>query len=252
MSTQARLDELKITLSEHHVVSPVDGFVGRRNLDPGAFAGANTPVLSVVDIGTRPAHRQPGRERFQPRDARARRPMVEVDAFPGETVHRPGQPRVARVRPGDAHRDDGNRSAESGLPPEARHVCARAADGRSSAERADRAARRGRRHRRQARRVSWSTTTSRVSSDRADRAVTDGEQVEILEGLNDGQRVITTGALALRDGDRVHVAGGAAGTRRRGARRSRHGGPPARSAGEVRRRVAAAARQSQCVAAAPR
>jgi membrane fusion protein (multidrug efflux system) len=36
----------------------------------------------------------------------------------------------------------------------------------------------------------------------------DGEKVEILEGLNEGQRVITTGAIALRNGDRVQLAGG--------------------------------------------
>ncbi len=30
----------------------MDGFVSRRNLDPGAFAGANTVDLSVVDIST--------------------------------------------------------------------------------------------------------------------------------------------------------------------------------------------------------
>ena len=46
------IDELKITLSNTTVVSPVDGFVSRRLLDPGAFAGANTVILSVVDIST--------------------------------------------------------------------------------------------------------------------------------------------------------------------------------------------------------
>jgi RND family efflux transporter MFP subunit len=33
--------------------------------------------------------------------------------------------------------------------------------------------------------------------------LSDGERVEILDGLTEGQRVVTTGALALRDGDRV-------------------------------------------------
>ena len=33
----------------------------------------------------------------------------------------------------------------------------------------------------------------------------DGERIEILDGLSDGQRVVTAGALALRDGDRVSV-----------------------------------------------
>jgi len=35
----------------------------------------------------------------------------------------------------------------------------------------------------------------------------DNERVEILEGLNEGQRVVTVGTLALRDGDRISVVG---------------------------------------------
>ena len=30
----------------------MDGFVGKRILDPGAFVGPNSPVVSVVDIRT--------------------------------------------------------------------------------------------------------------------------------------------------------------------------------------------------------
>jgi multidrug efflux pump subunit AcrA (membrane-fusion protein) len=63
----------------------------------------------------------------------------------------------------------------------------------------------------------------------ADRAMTatftpvevgihDGDNVEIVSGLKDGARVITVGAGALKDGDRVVAAneGGAGGERRRG------------------------------------
>jgi hypothetical protein len=54
--------------------------------------------------------------------------------------------------------------------------------------------------------------------------LTDGERVEILSGIDENQRVITTGALALRDGDRVALPantgrggrGGEGGTRRGG------------------------------------
>jgi multidrug efflux pump subunit AcrA (membrane-fusion protein) len=38
--------------------------------------------------------------------------------------------------------------------------------------------------------------------------IRDGEQVEITSGLDDGARVITTGATALRDGDRIVASGG--------------------------------------------
>ncbi|HEX7780542.1 MAG TPA: biotin/lipoyl-binding protein, partial [Vicinamibacterales bacterium] len=50
VQTQSSVDELKITLANTTVTSPVDGFVSKRVLDQGAFAGANTVILSVVDI----------------------------------------------------------------------------------------------------------------------------------------------------------------------------------------------------------
>jgi multidrug efflux pump subunit AcrA (membrane-fusion protein) len=53
------------------------------------------------------------------------------------------------------------------------------------------------------------------------RAVTTGlqdpERVEIVDGVTENQRVITTGALALRDGDRVLLAGDPASPGGRGA-----------------------------------
>ena len=47
---KARLDELRITLANTEIRSPVDGFVGKRFLDPGAYASQNAPILSLVDI----------------------------------------------------------------------------------------------------------------------------------------------------------------------------------------------------------
>jgi X-X-X-Leu-X-X-Gly heptad repeat protein len=39
----------------------------------------------------------------------------------------------------------------------------------------------------------------------------DGDQIEITSGLNDGASVITTGATALKDGDRIVAATGRGG-----------------------------------------
>ena len=47
---KSRLEELKINLSNTVISSPVDGFVGKRFLDPGATVSPNVPVASVVDI----------------------------------------------------------------------------------------------------------------------------------------------------------------------------------------------------------
>jgi hypothetical protein len=55
------------------------------------------------------------------------------------------------------------------------------------------------------------------------------ELVEVLGGLTEGDQVITTGARALRDGDRIQLAGGAEGGRRGG--RSGDGAGPAAQGG---------------------
>jgi hypothetical protein len=52
--------------------------------------------------------------------------------------------------------------------------------------------------------------------------IRDGEHIEVTSGLNDGARVITTGAGALKDGDRIAAAGGE-GRGGRGERANREG-----------------------------
>jgi hypothetical protein len=39
--------------------------------------------------------------------------------------------------------------------------------------------------------------------------LSDDQRIEVLEGLEDGTVVVTTGALAIRDGERVTTAGAA-------------------------------------------
>jgi membrane fusion protein (multidrug efflux system) len=39
----------------------------------------------------------------------------------------------------------------------------------------------------------------------------DAERMQILEGVGEGEQVVTTGALAIKDGDRVQLTGGGAG-----------------------------------------
>ena len=50
--TRSRLDELKINLANTVIAAPVEGFIGKRTLDPGASVGVNTSFISVVDIRT--------------------------------------------------------------------------------------------------------------------------------------------------------------------------------------------------------
>jgi RND family efflux transporter MFP subunit len=219
--SKARLDELKVTLSNTLIVSPVDGFVGKRFLDPGAFASTNAPVASVVDIRT---VRMVANlvEKDMQRVPAGTSANVEVDAYPGEKF----RGRVGRVAPVF---DPATRTAEieievpngdfrlkPGMYSRVQLTIATKADavtvprnalvdleGKSGVFIA----------------APTETPQGTRGGDQAQKTLTakflavqtgirDGENVEIIAGLRDGTQVITTGAGALKDGDRIVAAGG--------------------------------------------
>ncbi len=57
----------------------------------------------------------------------------------------------------------------------------------------------------------------------------DNDRIEILDGLSDGERVVTAGSLALRDGDRVQLTGDPGG---KGGKGGRAGGQGAKGEGK--------------------
>lgn len=91
---QASLDELRINLENTVMVSPVDGFVGRRYLDPGAYVTQSTAVVSIVDIHLVRLIANLV-ERDLQRVHNGVQARIEVDAFPGESFF--GE--VARIAP---------------------------------------------------------------------------------------------------------------------------------------------------------
>jgi RND family efflux transporter MFP subunit len=214
---QARLDELKITLSATEIRSPVNGFVGKRLLDPGAFVSSNTPVVSVVEID---------RVRLVAavveKDLRRIRvgsgAEVEVDAFPGETFHG----RIARVAP---VLDPATRTAQ--MEVEVPNADYRLKPGMYSRVRLTVATRaqaltvpvnavvtlEGSRGVFQIRNGAQAGTPQEAAFVKIETGIEDGVRVEVLNGLSDGARVVTTGAAALRDGDPVAVAAGGSAAR---------------------------------------
>ncbi|TAK18848.1 MAG: efflux RND transporter periplasmic adaptor subunit [Acidobacteria bacterium] len=215
MQTQARLDELKVTLGNTIIQSPVDGFVGRRTLDPGAFAGANTPVVSVVDIDSVRLIANLVEKDFR-RVTTGVEAMVEVDAFPGETF----MGKVSRVAP---IFDAATRTAtleievpnpgyrlKPGMYARVRLTVDRRPDALTVPRNAvvDSEGKRG---------VFLIDDGNVARFNVVRTGLQDADRVEILEGLNDGQRVITTGAMALRNGDRVQLVNGRGGRRGGGA-----------------------------------
>ena len=142
---KARLEELRITTANTLIVSPVDGFVGKRSLDPGAWVTPNSPFISVVDIHIVRLVVNVVEKDLR-RIAVGTVADVEVDAYPGEVF----SGRVARIAP---VLDPATRTAQIEVempnrrfPPEARHVRARTVH-RGTAQAGARGADRGGRRR---------------------------------------------------------------------------------------------------------
>jgi RND family efflux transporter MFP subunit len=226
---KARLDELKITQSNTLIVSPVDGFVGKRYLDPGGFASTNSPVASVVDIRT---VRMVANlvERDMQRVPVGTNANVAVDAYPGEVF----KGRVSRVAPVF---DPATRTAEIEI--EVPNVGYRLKPGMYSrvqltiSTKADAITvprnalidvngtsgvfvpvaedktegpqgTRGQGPGGQNAPMAPIAMTAKFVT--VDVGIRDGEAIEIAKGLESGTRVITTGASALKDGDRIVAA----------------------------------------------
>ena len=204
--SSARLDELRINLQNTIIVSPVNGFVARRAVDPGAFVGQNAPVVDVVDIGrVRLVANivEKDLDQLQAGDET----QVEVDAFPGEMF----MGRIARVAP---VLDPATRTAPIEieianpgfrLKPGMYARVTVTTDERKDAlvvpanAVVDTGGRRG---------VFLAADNSTVSFRPVSIGVEESTQIEILDGLSEGDRVVTTGAAGLRDGDRVVLASG--------------------------------------------
>ena len=236
--SKARLDELRINLANTTIHSPVDGFIGKRYLDPGAAVSPNAPVASVVDIRT---VRMVANvvERDVKRVSVGMPAQVEVDAFPGEKfsgrigriapVFDP-QTRTAemeieipnpgfRLKPGMYARVDlttGSRDNALTVPQNAVVLL----EGKTGVFVGQEAAPTGEAQPASERGQSPPAMTAKFTP--VETGIRDGQQVEITGGISEGARVITTGATALKDGDRIVPAG----TGRQGA-----GGGPGRQGG---------------------
>ena len=227
--SKARLDELRINLANTTITSPVNGFVARRAVDPGAYVSQNAPVADVVDITTvRLVANVVEKDLKQMKAGDATR--VQVDAYPGETF----KGRIARVSPvldpatrtapieieipnGDFRLKPGMYARvgiTTGVKKDALVVPVNAV--------VDLGGRRG------------------VFQPQGDSAVFHSVQVgseekdtiEILGGIAEGDLVITTGAGALRDGDRVVIPGRTGGGRERRGDAAATGDGPSQGAGQ--------------------
>ncbi|MGE0464722.1 MAG: efflux RND transporter periplasmic adaptor subunit, partial [Vicinamibacterales bacterium] len=207
--TGARLEELEINLRNTTIVSPVDGFVGRRNVDPGAWVSQNAPVVSVVDIARLRIVANVVEKDLRLVNA-GDRAAVEVDAYPGETFNG----RIARVSP---VLDPATRTAtmeveipnvDYRLKPGMYARVALTIEERENALLVPKVAvvdlegRRG---------VFVADAENKARFIPVKLGLEDAERIEIVEGLKAGDQIVTSGAGSLRVGDTLQLPGQNAG-----------------------------------------
>lgn len=201
----SRLQELKINLQNTSVTSPVDGFVGKRSVDPGAMVSTATAIASVVDIS---------RLRLVVNVVEKDLRMVsagdvaevEVDAYPGEKFHG----KIARVAP---VLDPATRTAtmeveipngDNRLKPGMYARINLTVEERKGALVAPKNAvidfenKRG---------VWMPNENNRAAFAPVQLGIDGGDTVEILGGLKEGDKFVTTGASAVRNNDQLIIAG---------------------------------------------
>lgn len=203
--TQARLEELRITLGNTSITSPVNGFVGKRTVDVGAWASQQAPVASVVDIS---AVRLVAN--VVEKDLRLVNTgdpaTVSVDAFPGETF----KGRIARVAP---VLDPATRTAEIEI--EVPNGDFRLKPGMYARMNVTIESRQGTTLVPKVAVVDYSGTRGVFTMTAENKArfvpieigIEDAERVEVRKGLSVGDTVVTGGATALRDNDTLVMAG---------------------------------------------
>ena len=209
---QARLDEAQRMLEDATVRSPVDGFVAKRHLDPGAFASSNAPVLSVVDVSRVKLVAQ-----IVEQDARRLQvgapTRITVDAHPGKEFT--GQ--VARMAPVldpvtrttviEIEIPNPGYLLKPGMYARIRVI----ADSRPNVLVVPRNAVVDQAGGRGVFTVAQSTSGEVATFVPVDTGIQAAELVEVLSGLAEGQDVVTTGAAGLSHGDLVRVVTAVAG-----------------------------------------
>jgi RND family efflux transporter MFP subunit len=223
--SQARLDELRINQQNTIITSPVNGFVSRRAVDPGAFVSQSSPVVEVVDI-TRVRMVANIIEKDLKQIGVGDTARVEVDAFPGEDF----MGRIARVSPvldpstrtaaieveiaNPQYRLKPGMYARVGIVTES-HANALVVPTNAVVDV-------------NGTRGVYLSVNNAAAFHPVKIGIEGNERTEILDGVAIGDRVVTTGAAGLRNGDPIILAGGARGER--GSRGSRGSASSASSA----------------------
>jgi membrane fusion protein, multidrug efflux system len=200
---EASLRELKVQQEQTLIYSPLDGFVGTRHLDPGALVNSSVPIVSVLDV-SRLKTIIPVTEVALSKVRVGLSAQVVVEAYPGETqrgvITRISPFLNPETRTADVEIEIPN--AAGRLKPGMFARVAVDADLPRSVLAVPRAALLTRGDQMGVYLLSEDLVTQyrRVSIGRVEEGF-----VEIVEGLQEGARVVTSGAQQLNEGDRVRI-----------------------------------------------
>lgn len=201
---KARLDELRVNLGNTEVVAPAEGFIARRDMDIGGYASPNAPIVELVSISR--VRLTANVVEKDLRQLQAGDPTrVEVDAYPNETF----AGRIARISPVldpatrtatiEVEIPNGDFRLKPGMYARVGITTANRQDGLVVPANAvvDLGGRRG-----------VFIPQNDVAIFKTVRVgIEQPDVTEVLSGVQEGDRVITTGAASLRDGDRIILAG---------------------------------------------
>lgn len=200
---EASLRELKVQQEQTLIYSPLDGFVGTRYLDPGALVNSSVPIVSVLDV-SRLKTVIPVTEAALSKVRVGLSAGVVVEAYPDE----PQRGMITRISP-FLNPDTRTADVEIEIPNSAGRLkpgmfarVAVDADVPRSVLAVPRAALLARGDQMGVYLLSddFVTQYRRVSIGRIEEGF-----VEIVDGLQEGARVVTSGAQQLNEGDRVRI-----------------------------------------------
>jgi RND family efflux transporter MFP subunit len=201
---EANLNQFKINLDNTRSNAPMDGFVGRRNIHPGALVAINTPIVNLVDLRTLRMVINVV-ERDIVRVNKGVTAEVSVDAFPGRTfagkvlrvspvmdaATRTGEVEIHVSNPGNMLRAEMFARVTLDLGTNRRGILV---PREALVYKGDQSG--------------VFTLEGSVARFRpVEPGLTQQASVEIVQGLKVGEKVVAMGASLLKDGDQVRLKG---------------------------------------------
>ena len=201
---EANMNQFKINLENTRSYAPMNGFVGKRHIHPGALVAINTPIVNLVDLRTLRMVIYVV-ERDIVRVNRGVAAEISVDAFPGRSF----AGKVLRVSP---MMDPATRTGEVEIHvsnPEnllRGEMFARVTLDLGSSRKGILVPRESLVYKGDQSGV-FTLDGSIARFRQVQPGVTQQSSVEILRGLKAGEKVIAMGASLLKDGDQVRLKG---------------------------------------------